>query len=271
MYAQIGNIRFDKMVGFDGFAHKLAGAYAEHARIEGKPRLQKIGDALDAITIGLQLHQSFVDVEGAINSLKSSVANGDILPFIDGKGVFVGNFVIADLGIEHIHTYPDGTPMLAQVSVTLKESIDEGAASNSGFASVSPLVNYVAQSQSSEGALIEDARGAVTAANTGIVHVQEEAKGLPGAFERADKALKACRDKLTAAQAKVAAIQSTIDTQTRILNDINRLQNAVKSMRDNIALNDLPSALSSITDMQNGVSALNGGLAEVAVLIAIRK
>lgn len=47
MFALLGDVQFDLITYFDGFESQFGADFAEHALIEGKPRLQFIGDKLD--------------------------------------------------------------------------------------------------------------------------------------------------------------------------------------------------------------------------------
>ena len=57
MFAVLGDIEFELITYWDGFEATFGVDYAEHARIEGKPGLQFIGDRLDEIQISLVFHQ----------------------------------------------------------------------------------------------------------------------------------------------------------------------------------------------------------------------
>lgn len=70
MFALLGEIQFDLITYFDGFDSQFDADYAEHALIEGKPRLQWIGDKLDEISIQLSFHAHLRP--GAGNSCGSS-------------------------------------------------------------------------------------------------------------------------------------------------------------------------------------------------------
>ena len=56
MYALLGDIQFDLITYFDSFETDFGTDYAEHAVIDGKPRLQYMGDRLDEIRIELSFH-----------------------------------------------------------------------------------------------------------------------------------------------------------------------------------------------------------------------
>ncbi|PYA54645.1 hypothetical protein DMW53_25830, partial [Serratia marcescens] len=53
MFAVLGDIEFELITYWDGFEATFGVDYAEHARIEGKPGLQFVGDKLDEIQISL--------------------------------------------------------------------------------------------------------------------------------------------------------------------------------------------------------------------------
>ncbi len=55
MFAVLGDIEFELITYWDGFEATFGVDYAEHARIEGKPGLQFVGDKLDEIQISLGL------------------------------------------------------------------------------------------------------------------------------------------------------------------------------------------------------------------------
>ena len=51
MYAVLGEIEFKVVTFWDGFKSTMGVDYATHARIEGKPGVQFIGDKLDMLAL----------------------------------------------------------------------------------------------------------------------------------------------------------------------------------------------------------------------------
>jgi len=94
MYAQLGNIRFEGLKGFSNFSHERGVNYAQHELINGKPRLQAVGDNLDSISFGMYLHSQFTNPEADIETLRLSMQNREVLPLILGNGRVLGFFVI---------------------------------------------------------------------------------------------------------------------------------------------------------------------------------
>ncbi len=94
MYAQLGNIRFEGTKGFTTFEESFGVNYAQHDRINGKPRLESVGDILDSITFDMYLNSAFTNPEEDIEALRVAMVNREVLPLILGNGTVIGNFVI---------------------------------------------------------------------------------------------------------------------------------------------------------------------------------
>lgn len=141
MYAQLGDIIYEAMVGFQTFDQVKEESYAEHALIDGKPKLQKIGSKLDTINLAIRIHAMFSNPELEINKLITYMERGDILPLIMGTGRIIGDFVINTLNISNKQLTPDGGILWAELTLDLKEYASpdreasaQNAAVNNGFA-----------------------------------------------------------------------------------------------------------------------------------------
>jgi phage protein U len=135
MYAQLGSIIFEGRKGFESFVSTKETNYAEHALIDGKPRLQKVGENLEQNTITVVLDASFCNPQSEFDALESSRRSAEVLPFIMGDGRFVGTFVIKGLTLTHARHSATGEMLQAEVSISLLE-----------FASGDRLVSQAAQS-----------------------------------------------------------------------------------------------------------------------------
>lgn len=127
MYAQLGDIRFDLITYFDGLNASKKIDYAEHATIEGKPKLQYIGEALETVNIRLSFHNSFCDPAQELKRLKESASRYEPLPFIFGNGMYKGNYVIEEINESLIQTLNEGTIIAIEAEVKLKEWVRDRA------------------------------------------------------------------------------------------------------------------------------------------------
>lgn len=125
MYAQLGNIRFEGLKGFSNFSHERGVNYAQHELINGKPRLQAIGDNLDSISFGMYLHSEFTDPEADIETLRVSMQNREVLPLILGNGRVLGFFVIPNFSQVNSFTDPLGNLIETTLNIELLESFTD--------------------------------------------------------------------------------------------------------------------------------------------------
>jgi len=125
MYAQLGNIRFEGLKGFSNFSHERGVNYAQHELINGKPRLQAVGDNLDSISFGMYLHSEFTNPEADIEALRLAMQNREILPLILGNGRVLGFFVIPNFSQINSFTDPLGNLIEVTLSVELLESFSD--------------------------------------------------------------------------------------------------------------------------------------------------
>lgn len=125
MYAQLGNIRFEGLKGFSNFSHERSVNYAQHELINGKPRLQAVGDNLDSISFGMYLHSEFTNPELDIETLRLSMQNREVLPLILGNGRVLGFFVIPNFSQVNSFTDPNGNLIEVTLSVELLESFTD--------------------------------------------------------------------------------------------------------------------------------------------------
>jgi phage protein U len=128
MYAQLGNIRFEGQKGFTSFSHERGVNYAQHERINGKPRLQSVGDNLDTISFEMYLHSEFTNPENDIDALVSALEKKEVLLLLLGNGKIVGDFVITNFSQTNSFTDPLGNLISATLSISLLESFNDDKA-----------------------------------------------------------------------------------------------------------------------------------------------
>lgn len=121
MFAQLGTIIFEGVRGFETLEKRRETNFAEHPRIEGKPRLQRIGSNLQTISVTIHLHASFTNPQKEIDALDLARENGEVMPLVMGNGKVVGDFVIASIGESVTTSGPLGELVEATVELSLLE------------------------------------------------------------------------------------------------------------------------------------------------------
>lgn len=121
MYAVLGEIEFEVVAYWDAFETTMGVDYASHARIEGKPGVQFIGDKLDKITLQFSFHSQFCQPLTEFNRLRTAMTAHQAMALVFGNGDYRGWFVITDLSASHQHTDPYGNVIAQSGSLTLQE------------------------------------------------------------------------------------------------------------------------------------------------------
>lgn len=106
MYAVLGEIEFKVVTFWDGFKSTMGVDYATHARIEGKPGVQFIGDKLDMLALEFSLHSQFCQPTTELNRLREAMLAHKAMALVFGNGDYRGWFVITELTATHQHTDP---------------------------------------------------------------------------------------------------------------------------------------------------------------------
>lgn len=125
MFALLGDVQFDLITYFDGFESQFGADFAEHALIEGKPRLEFVGDKLDEIRIQLAFHLHYCDPEAELAKLKKALAAHDAMALVLGNGDYKGWFVLTDVQATSKHTDKAGTLIALEAGITLREFVGD--------------------------------------------------------------------------------------------------------------------------------------------------
>lgn len=121
MFALLGPISFRLITYFEGVTNRHGYDYAEHAVIEGKPRLQWIGDDLQEVTIDLLFHVSYCNPEAELAKLRIAGSMHTALPLVYGSGHYVGMFVVKAIQSTTRQTNSRGGLVSVVARVTLLE------------------------------------------------------------------------------------------------------------------------------------------------------
>lgn len=121
MYAQLGDIIFDLLFGFDKYDDTKETSYAQQQLINTKPLLQGTGEKLQEINLSIRLHTAFCVPEEQYAILDKKRTDMEVLTFVWGSGVIEGDFVIATLKKGIPALAPDGSIREMTCDLTLLE------------------------------------------------------------------------------------------------------------------------------------------------------
>ena len=144
MYGQLGDVVFQRLIGFDTLNRATRPKYAEHPLLTGKARLQRVGDELDLFTFDISLDRSFSNPDEMLDQLKAYIEAGEVVSFSNGAGTNFGKYVITSLSENVRQLTIDGQIQTVTLSVEIKEFFDPNPVSTS---LVSQRANAFALSQ----------------------------------------------------------------------------------------------------------------------------
>lgn len=137
MHSQLGSFIFEGRKSPTVSSRTYETNYVEHALIENRPTIQRVGEKLRVMNIEMFLDQSFCNPSEVIGTMEESRSLGEILPLIMGDGRYFGEYVIKKMAIaENLHD-PQGALLAATLQVELLEFFDPDAETSQKVSDIS--------------------------------------------------------------------------------------------------------------------------------------
>jgi phage protein U len=121
MFAILGDIEFTVAGGISGMEHSGSADWAEHARIQGKPLLEWMGEGLDECNLTIELHPVLGDPEERLRGLRQAKSQHQPLAFVMGNGEYLGAYVIRTISNTLRRATATGQIKAATVQLSLTE------------------------------------------------------------------------------------------------------------------------------------------------------
>ena len=121
MFAKLGEIQFDILPYISDMDESSTSNYAEHAVIEGKPKLQYMGENLDEINFSVKFNLAYCIPSQEIKKLKDAKAKHEAMPLIYGNGEYVGKFVIEEIRKTAVQNDNFGNIIAIDANIRLRE------------------------------------------------------------------------------------------------------------------------------------------------------
>lgn len=289
MYAQLGTIIFEGLNGFDTFDRTRETDYAEHALIDGKPRLQRLGDKLETIAITLTLHASFCDPQGQINALDVARANGQVMALLNGSGDYLGQYIIKRLSESAQHLASDGKIIWSRLSVDLTEYSDAGGLLKSikaragalavtslgevpaAIAPLSPVLVTLATPAAAILKNIQGARAESDQIDADLKRAEVNGTAAETLYNRTSTRLRAMDTKLTAANASITKTQNSQTEFAALQNSILNAKEKAAILRNYVNARNSNQISDANQALQNEIRRMNTNSAPLATQVALRK
>ena len=284
MYAQLGNIRFEGLKGFYNFSHERSVNYAQHELINGKPRLQAVGDNLDSISFGMYLHSEFTNPEADIEAMRLAMQERTVLPLILGNGRVLGFFVIPNFSQMNSFTDPLGNLIEATLTVDLLESFSENPlreaeirAINQAFATSSRNSNVrsVLPAKISQGMTVTTEIAQVQKSASEVTVYAKRVEEVPSRSEywsgKISKSLNDIEGGLTKVQSVLSDASDLQDLAQSIPSAINDVYVRVQNMKAVLPITDINSFKILNQQLNGSVVSLNSANLKISNNSIIRR
>ncbi|KWV78629.1 MULTISPECIES: phage tail protein [Pseudomonas] len=121
MFAVLGTIEFTVAGGISGMEQTGSADWAEHARIQGKPLLEWIGEGLDEINLTIELHPLLGDPAERLRLLREAKSRHEPLALVMGSGEYIGPYVVTRVSNTIRRATAVGQVVASTVQVGLRE------------------------------------------------------------------------------------------------------------------------------------------------------
>ena len=286
MYAKLGDIIFENLVGMDSMVDKRATVYAQHPLLTGKAVLDKVGEELIEFSLTTQYHVSFCNPEDEFAKLNNARIAGIPLTFQYGNGFIEGDFVITSIEKTVLQTDATGNYILISVSFTLLEFISGNSAaiqqardksnafavssnrplpSNPNLQPDNPALDVMNENKkagqaSNKITALKDKLNATTEAATGtppISTAQAFVDQIPQYVQDANKQLTAASVALNQIQNLITLYGSLVTEQPGLTAAVLDAQNGVTLLSNqNTILGTLPTTISTVPQANTALGEL---------------
>lgn len=257
MYSQLGDIKFEGLIGFESFTDTIDATYAQHELVNRKPRLQRTGDALQEISGSISFHASFCDPEAQYAKLKEKKVSGEVLSLIYGNGIYEGDFVLKTIKRTVNQTDPSGNYVSISCEITLLEAEGNTAAQRREQDKASAFAVTSNRPLPVNRKVTDVSNPALDVANNNKV-ASQSGNAIAGGFDTVDKQIKRLANTVNPAiQQAQLFLQVAPSLTARINRYINNLDNALQGltalMGANPTINSYAPTLSAKTNAAKAV------------------
>ena len=127
MWGILGEIRFELLRAPEMADLTTRYNYAEHAVIEGKPKVQWTGDALRERNWTIRLHSTFCDPVAVMTAIRGMADQHQAQPLSLGTGEYLGRYVVTEIHELTLVTDALGATVAQTADLKLKEWIGREA------------------------------------------------------------------------------------------------------------------------------------------------
>lgn len=280
MYAILGDYKFNGYKGFQELTSATETELAQHAVIDGKPRLQAVGEKLREIGLKFLLHSSFSNPEKDIEILEGYRRRAEIISFVAGDGTDFGNYVIKSIATNYQQTDNNGRIIGIDIEVNLIEAyipdLVKKKPAGDKLAITVPEVDITPLLPKPTDPL--KIASELKIINTQSAQMSKELTTAQRITTQTLRAFRQAKKRIAAIKASLAAIEKVGQDTQSVINYYDSMQgqvaivkNSTESLSAFVEAGDLNSSINASAQLRNSVGKLGSDAAPVNNLVTLRK
>lgn len=121
---KLGSVTFEGIKGFSALDSTIEANYVQHALIDNKPRLQRVGTNLEEINATIRLHTAFCVPENELSKLYAMLEGSETQTLTNSAGDYFGKYVVTSIQLTWNKTYGDGRIIECEAAIKLLEALN---------------------------------------------------------------------------------------------------------------------------------------------------
>ena len=288
MYAQLGDIQFEKLFGPSTELRDFGKKFAVHPKINGRDRLQATGIELKNIDLVIKLNANFCDPTETIKKIEKYSDDGKILKYITGAGDVIGNYVIVTGKVNLKKYFRDGTIYSAELDLSLKEYyIKDRVKTASEQARIKAFALNVSQPRPinftpnlednlSLAAMqdIQDMSSAVSVSTQMMLAVKNAVDFAEAASDKVNEAMDKGQAAVSKLQNRISEVQALADIVTQLPARLDDLNLRYQNLKDLMPITPTPTGLQNFyqatIETKTAMSFVNYAASPLAAIAGYR-
>jgi len=273
MFLQLGSYKFNGVKLPQSWSNISEANYEQVPIISKKPVLQKTGDQLEEIDLGILLSAEYCVPDDELTSLKTMISTGEVSSLIDGNGKNYGKFVITSVDNSIVMAMNNGTPSLISLTLKLLEyNSNSTVTENTGEAvsSNNPVTQTAVSPKQGTGLLINANMKAGTSA---VSKISSSVSSSPtkGMYSKISGLATSAKTYFTTVNSQINATKKIVYRATNLVTSITSLNSALDTLKNAADIKNGTDLLSANEEVGSAMYKVKNYYAKVAAFIGSRE
>ena len=270
MLLQLGTYKFEGLKLPESWSNSRETKYSEIPIIGGKPSIQKVGQSLDTIDLGISFSAEYCNPQDEMDSLNLSRTNGEVMQLVDGTGRNYGKFVITTISDTYSQCLSNGFPILIMATISLLEYNSQTVTKSTGKAltSNSPVVQtQVTQVVTTQSDISNTIKEGSNTANEITIPDNPSA----GMLTKIKNAATSASQSFNSAVTKIQAVEKLVNRLSSLVTSLQTASADAQTLASYASSGNITDLAGAKSSLDSSVSLVNGNSSLLAGIIGSRE